>query len=85
MKFNFQTDGKYSKENCLCQCGRIQSQRHLESCSLFSDLRDSLDLSDPDDLVDYFDEVLKRLENDEKEEDINSTVSDDESDDDDTS
>ena len=85
VKFNFQGDGNYAKENWLCQCGRIQSQRHLEACILFSDLQESYDLTDPEDLVDYFEEVLKALDNETSEDEHISTASDDEDEDDETS
>ena len=70
IKFNFQSDQGFARKNWLCLCRKIDSQNHVERCVLYSDLRESLNLSDIDDLISYFDAVLKRREEDE-EEDLN--------------
>ena len=69
VKFNFQSDKEFASQNWQCKCGLIDSQNHIEKCILYADLRVNLDLSVTEDLVDYFDAVLKRREQEEDDDD----------------
>ena len=60
--FNFQSDVLFSKENWLCECGRIMSQTHQKGCIQYADLRLLHNLGEDSGLVDYFDTILRRQE-----------------------
>ena len=63
IKFNFQSDLLFSRENWLCECNKaIQSQRHLKICEQYSDLQQKYSLKNDLSIVDYFDEILRRKE-----------------------
>ena len=63
IKFNFQSDLQFSRENGLCECGKgIQSQRHLLFCDIYADLKEKYSLEEDLGLVSYFDEILRRKE-----------------------
>ena len=60
-KMNFQSDPIFEKENFKCVCGRISSQNHaLNSCDLYEDLLDIHDTESTEGLIDFFDAVLQR-------------------------
>ena len=64
VKFNFQSDAQFSKENWLCECQKgIQSQRHLQICELYAKIRTKHSLDEECGLVNYFDEILRMNEN----------------------
>ena len=66
VKFNFQSDKKFTEVNWRCSCGQIDSQRHIENnCVKYDDLRDKFDTKDDLGLVSFFDAVLKRREEEE--------------------
>ena len=65
VKFNFQSDPEYTKDNWTCMCGKVHSQNHLKVCSLYDDLREEYDLEDDVELINYFDAVLKKRETEE--------------------
>ena len=66
IKFNQQSNPQFASENWKCVCGKIQSQRHLqENCLFVDDLRQIHDLETDEGIVDYFDSVLQRLQEDE--------------------
>ena len=66
VKFNFQSDPAFTGENWQFSCGKINSQRHIqESCEPYYDLRELYDLDTDEGLVEYFDAVLQRRQEDE--------------------
>ena len=62
IKFNQQSSKEFAKVLWVCSCPekKIQSQRHLEVCSKYEDLRIDIDLKNEKDIVRYFDAVLER-------------------------
>ena len=69
VKFNFQSDPEFARDNWQCFCGMIDSQKHIEqTCELYEDLRLLHNLDTDEGLVDYFDAVLLRRQEDEHQE-----------------
>ena len=66
VKFNFQSDPQFTSENWKCTCNGdnspIQSQQHLEICPKYGDLRQLYDLETDQGIVEYFDAILQRCE-----------------------
>ena len=66
IKFNFQSDPQFTKENWKCSCdgdkSPIQSQKHMEICPKFMDIRQQFDIDTDEGIVRYFDAILRRLE-----------------------
>ena len=64
VKFNFQSDAQFSKENWLCECQKaIQSQRHLQVCEFYTNIRMKYALDEESGIVGYFDEILRLKDN----------------------
>ena len=63
---NFSNNNKYRKTDWMCICGQSKEKEgHITSgqCPIYSDIREKyLDFNNDEDLVSYFDEVLKRRE-----------------------
>ena len=69
VKFNFQSDSEFARDNWQCLCGKIDSQRHIqETCELYEDLRQLHDLDTDEGLVEYFDAVLNRRQEEDDQE-----------------
>ena len=66
IKFNFQSDPKFTTDNWQCSCGMIESQRHIQnSCEEYDDLRQLHNLDTDEGLVEFFDAVLLRRQEEE--------------------
>ena len=70
---NFSNDSRFRRINWLCRCGSREQQEHIRShCVLYKDIRQKYeDLDNDDNLVRFFEEVLKErdaLDEKEKEE-----------------
>ena len=60
-KMNFQSDPQFEKDNFECLCGRRDSQRHaLLRCPLYEDLLEIHDINTKEGLVEFFESVLSR-------------------------
>ena len=68
VKFNFQSDPQFTAENWKCSCNGnnspVQSQNHMKVCPKYGDLRQIFNLETDQGIVDYFDAILQRLEED---------------------
>ena len=65
-KMNFQSQPEYKKENYKCLCGKADSQNHaLVNCFLYKDLLEDHDTKSVEGLVDFFDAILKRRQDEE--------------------
>ena len=59
-KFNRKSDKKFAAELWRCDhCKSLDSQSHIVWCPAFSPLREGKDLNNDDDLVTYFQEVMR--------------------------
>ena len=59
-KFNRKYDKKFAAELWRCDhCKRLDSQSHIIWCPAFLPLREGKDLNNDDDLVKYFQEVMR--------------------------
>ena len=59
-KFNRKSDKKFAAELWRCdQCKSLDTQSHIVWCPAFSTLREGKDLNNDDDLVSYFQDVLR--------------------------
>ena len=71
VKFNFQSDPTFTSQNWKCSCDEenspIQPQKHLEICPKYEDLRNEFDLNSDEGLVNYFDAILLRRQEEEDE------------------
>ena len=60
VKMNKKSDKKYANELWRCDfCQSIDSQAHIVWCPAFAPLREGKNLHDDEDLVDYFENVMK--------------------------
>ena len=55
----------FEKEQWACARGKIDSLSHILRCPKYEHLRSSCDLSNEEELVKYFQEVIKTREDDE--------------------
>ena len=59
-KFNKKSDKKYADELWRCDlCKSLDTQSHIIWCPALAPLREGKDLADDNDLVSYFEEVMK--------------------------
>ena len=59
-KLNYKNDQRYKMQVWKCEsCGDLEDQPHLMICSVYQHIRSSLDLDKPNDLLKYFNEVMK--------------------------
>ena len=67
VKSFFPSDKQYENDLWKCnQCTRIDSIKHLKICPYFEDLRELRDFKKDEDLISYFEEIIKIRLNDEQ-------------------
>ena len=73
---NFAKDRRFARSECLCKCGEVREEEsHLISgnCEVYGEIRRKYsDLTDDQQLVDFFNEVLSRRDELEEEEKNNN-------------
>ena len=66
VQMNFQSDAKFASNLWKCKCDSMDTQYHLENiCPLYDDIRKDKDLSDDNDLVAFFQQVIARRQEEE--------------------
>ena len=59
-KMNYKNDPRYKQQAWKCDsCGDLEDQSHLRICKAYQQVRNKLNLDNPNDLVQYFQEVMK--------------------------
>ena len=65
VQMNFQSDRKFTHNIWKCECGHMDSQTHLQNfCPLYDDIRKGKDMSNDEDIVDFFRQVIARRKED---------------------
>ena len=60
---NYSNDRRFAKTSWRCRCGEREVEEHLTRCPVYSDISSMFsDLSDDQQLVDFYREVLERRE-----------------------
>ena len=59
-KWNFSSDPEFSRDLWRCaQCRSVDTQSHILFCQACKKLRESLDISNSDDVVQYYTQVMR--------------------------
>ena len=61
LAWNFKHDKAYEENLWRCEscCSRIETQEHVLVCPAYAELREGLDVNNDNDLVSYFEKVMK--------------------------
>ena len=62
VKMNYPSDPRYSHNLTCCHCDQIDSQSHILYCGGYEHLREHKNLDDDQDLVWYFQQVIRMRE-----------------------